>query len=117
MRVAASRARRRADGLVMQSTKFELLIRAQTARTVEFRRVERGYGVCGARDESAYAGQQQQLVDLAMASSPGAVAAKPQLGAASLVPRRQAFLNRPCPLLQASRRKTSSPRQANYLHL
>jgi hypothetical protein len=40
MRVAASRARRRADGLVMQSTKFELVIRAQTARTVEFRRVD-----------------------------------------------------------------------------
>jgi hypothetical protein len=26
--------------------------------------VEQGYGVCGARDESAHAGQQQQLVDL-----------------------------------------------------
>jgi hypothetical protein len=25
--------------------------------------VEQGYGVCGARDERAHAGQQQQLVD------------------------------------------------------
>jgi hypothetical protein len=52
--------------------------------------VEQGYGICGARDEPAHAGQQQQLVDQLGHDSPppGVAPAKPQLGAGTLVPRR-----------------------------
>jgi hypothetical protein len=60
--------------------------------------VEQGYGICGARDEPAHAGQQQQLVDQLGHDSPppGVAPAKPQLGAGTLVPRRHADLHRGC---------------------
>jgi|SRR3954447_8879052 hypothetical protein len=57
--------------------------------------VEEAYGVCGARDEPAHAGQQQQLVNQLDHDSPppGATPAKPQPGAKTLVPRRRADLH------------------------
>jgi hypothetical protein len=63
---------------------------APRGRRSPFCLVEQGYGVCGARDEPAHAGQQQQLVDQLCHDSPppGVAPAKPQLGAGTLVPRR-----------------------------